>query len=324
MYEHKELKEKIFVTETSVDCPVKECNCKVDRQRKVFRKFNQFKCSEHKIYISHSTFEYENENENLLWTDEKDIELLDKIKKVKRESRMARNNSEDALTWNVFRYLDKNNQLSNFLSVVLGQEVTNSQLILWSYSETDNGSWPWLDSARIKFGENIKRGSEPDIIVLTDKTLFFIEAKLFSGNATSGSGDSLEKHLNNPKDYITGDNNWFFEVFASNYKPIVTDQKYELMRLWLLGSWIAKELNKEFHLVNLVLDRRETIIEDSFGKHIKKAENRHFSRITWESIYSFLKESAPKSNDTKKLKEYFENKTCGYNSKYILKKAFSI
>jgi len=100
----KELKEKIEITKTTVECPFKGCKEVVERQRRVFRKENRFKCSKHNIFISPSTFEYFDESDNFLWKEKSDIELFKKIKKVKRESRMARNNSEDKdIILNYFR-----------------------------------------------------------------------------------------------------------------------------------------------------------------------------------------------------------------------------
>lgn len=49
--------------------------------------------------MSPSTFEYDNYEENLLWKDSSDKKLLKEIINVKRESRMSRDNSEDAITF---------------------------------------------------------------------------------------------------------------------------------------------------------------------------------------------------------------------------------
>jgi len=86
MFGIKELKEKIEITKTTVECPVKCCKEKVERQRKFFRKEDRFRCPKHNIFISPSTFEYAAELDNLLWKERSDIELFKKIKKVKRES----------------------------------------------------------------------------------------------------------------------------------------------------------------------------------------------------------------------------------------------
>jgi hypothetical protein len=178
----EELKEKIEITPTRVECPVKECTVVIERQRQHFKKEDRFKCPTHKIYISPSTFEYQDYKDNLLWKDPEDTKLLEKIFKEKRESRMARDNSEDAVTWNVFRFLEKNNLAEELLTTVTGTAHRQAEIIYWSYSQKGEGSWSPLNKARTEFGEEIKRGSEPDITIQTDNALFFIEAKLSSGN----------------------------------------------------------------------------------------------------------------------------------------------
>jgi hypothetical protein len=105
----KDLKPKIKLTEDQVECPVKGCRQNVVRQRNSFRRAQEFQCPKHGIYISPSTFEYPEVKDNLLWKNQTDLDLLEALSGVKRESRMTRDNSEDALTWNVFRYLETAN-----------------------------------------------------------------------------------------------------------------------------------------------------------------------------------------------------------------------
>src|SRR5665647_908786 len=118
MYGLSDLKNAITVNEATVECPVKGCNHFVPRQRKIFKRLEEFKCPEHGIFVSPSTFEYQNKVENLLWKDATDQDLLfNGVFSVKRETeRIARDNSEDAVTWNVFRYLEKQKLLCGFLS----------------------------------------------------------------------------------------------------------------------------------------------------------------------------------------------------------------
>ena len=116
MYGYNSLKSQIHLSEDEVECPIKDCNKKVRRQRKVFRKEQEFKCPTHQIYISPSTFEYENEFQNLLWNDDSDKKYFSELKSFKRESRIARENSEDAVSFNIFRYLQKNKLLDSFLN----------------------------------------------------------------------------------------------------------------------------------------------------------------------------------------------------------------
>lgn len=319
MYDARTLKPHILVSETQVECPVRGCSQKVARQRQVFKSTSQFQCPEHQIYISPSTFEYPTELDNLLWKDEQDIALLENIKSVKRESRMARDNSEDALSWNVFRYLEKRGHLSAILSCIIGRNVGNLQLVYWSYSPCLQGVWPELTSARQEFGEQLQRSSEPDLIAFNDKVVLFVEAKFTASNETTPSDPE------NQKKYVTGGNSWYHQVFASDHNTIANDvQKYELLRYWLLGSWIAAQSERDFYLANLVRSEYEQDIEKLFGRHIRANAHRHFVRLTWEEIYQRTAEKIPSSAQRDSLLDYFQYKTVGYNRFGELQRAFSI
>ena len=325
----EELKERIEITETLVECPVKGCGEKVERQREVFKREERFKCPKHNIYISPSTFEYPFELDNILWKEKHDLDLFNRIKAVKRESRIARDNSEDAVSWNVFRFLERNNLVESTLSSIIGSTVKSSEVIYWSYSQLQQCAWDELLNARIEFGEAsnfedaISNGSEPDLIVKSENILCFIEAKLTADNKTPSKKEDAEEKAKNPKKYTTGGNNWFEKVFKSDYETVVLEQKYELLRFWLIGSWIATRLDLDFYLVNLVLSEREKDIEAVFNKHIRNNERRKFDRITWEDIYEHISNSNLSRGDKEVLTRYFKNKTIGYNKNGKLQRAFS-
>jgi len=315
----EELKESIGITETTVECPVKGCSEKIERQRKVFKREEKFKCPDHNVYISPSTFEYQSELDNLLWKDQADLDLFKMIRTVKRESRIARDNSEDAVTWNVFRFLERNNLVEKTLSPIIGVPLKSSEVIYWSYSQKENTSWSELNKARKEFGEEIIRSSEPDVIIKTDDTLFFIEAKLTAGNRT------VPSDMSNSKKYENCGENLFSKVFKSDYKAIAIDEKkYELLRFWLLGTWIAKQQDLDFYLVNLVLSEREKDIETIFKRHLYKNQKMKFIRIIWEDLYQQILNSGSPGIDEDMMIKYFRNKTIGYDGNGRLQKAFSI
>ena len=315
----KELKGSIEITETTVECPVKGCSEKVERQRGVFKPKKKFKCPKHNIYISPSTFEYQSELDNLLWKDKADLELFKKMKAVKRESRIARDRSEDAVTWNVFRFLERNNLVEESLSPIIGVTLKSSQVIYWSYSQTENSSWSQLDETRDEFGEEERRGSEPDIIIKTSNAIFFLEAKLTAGNET------VPSDMSNSKRYEIGGDKWFSKVFKSDYKTVaIVEKKYELLRFWLLGTWMAKQENLNFYLVNLVLSKQDKNIGTIFKRHICENQRMKFVRITWKDIYQQILNSDLPGRDKNKMIEYFRNKTIGYDSNGELQKAFLI
>jgi hypothetical protein len=307
MYGLSDLKQRVEVADKTVECPHKECRTKVRRARRGDRlRQTAFLCGRHQIYVSPSTFEYKDVSDNLLWHDQSDLELLACIKNVKRESRLARENSEDALTWNTFRYLEKTHQLSKFLSMFLGSEITNARPSYWSYSVSATGVCPSLQRTRTEFGERLKRSSEPDLVIESDKDLIWIEAKLGSGNNTTPS---------NPKrreGYLTGGKKWFKRAFVSDYRSVaIKARRYELMRLWLLGSWAAADQNHRFWLVNLVPERAA---ESGFQKHIAKLPNARFTCASWEQFYDWMRKHGQTGAKTATMIRYLEQKSAGYRN----------
>jgi hypothetical protein len=325
MFGLSNLKSTISVNEETVECPAKGCKHLVPRQRRVFRKLEVFKCPKHGIFISPSTFQYENRLENILWTNPEDQNLLfNGIFSVKRETeRIARDNSEDAVTWNVFRYLEKQNLIAGYLSNLVGYKVEDCEAIYWSYCQKQSNKHCWypLQQVREEFELNPAKGSEPDLIIKTKDTLFFIEAKLnASNNTTPSSTDPAVK-----RKYETGCECWYSQVFQSPFEKIaVADRKYELLRFWLLGSKIADRLHVKFYLVNLVPQEKETPIEPMFGKHIKENTERLFLRTTWEDIYRHIRKAGIACEDKETLLRYFSEKTVGYNQDRNLQRAFNI
>ena len=321
MFYFNDLRAERHVSGEHILCPVKGCSKQVERQKEQYQKVEAYKCPKHDIYISPSTFEYENYESNLLWFDSDDKTLLESIFAEKRESRMAREKSEDAVTWNVFRYLEKKDLLKPFLDSISSSGNEDARLIYWSFDQDSSGPYAPLVEAREEFGEKSNQGSEPDLIIEAKGNIYFIETKLDSGNK-GGPGKSTNK-----KKYETGGNNWFGEVFKSGAdfdKVAVTERFYELMRLWLLGTWIANEyLHRNFFLINLVMSRKERDIEDLFGRHVHYNETRAFKRLSWEQIYSLIERQAP-LDGRKEIVEYFHGKTLGYNSSGDLQRAFAV
>jgi hypothetical protein len=316
-----DLKPQFAMTETTVDCPVHGCSTVVQRRREGDGKpTHMFKCESCGIFVFPSTFEYVNDEDNLLWKAESDLTLLEQIKGSKAEThRLGRERSEDAVTWNVFRHFDRSDRLPAFLSHLTAEiPPEDCEVIYWSYSPMLGTPWSDLLKGRVEFGEapsltiaaTGKRVSEPDIILLTHDSVIFVEAKFTSGNKTSGDAVRVNEILSNSKRYLSGGNEWYQTVFSSDYPTVVRDQKYELLRFWLLGSWMADRLGKKFVLANLVRKTKETNIEKEFGKHISQTESRRFVRWEWESLGPLLENL--NDNGSLQLLTYLKNKTIGF------------
>lgn len=313
------LKASIAVTTSSVECPVKGCQRRVERQRGRFKNEARFRCPEHGITISPSTFEYPSISGNVLNAGKAEMKLLQAVQGVKRECRMARDKSEDALTWNVFRFLEGRGLLTGWAEAMLGVRLVKPEVIYWSCLPTGPSprAWAPLLDARVEFGEAggfhaaLKRGSEPDLVIVDDNNVVFIEAKLTASNKTPGGKGDAAVRAANPKSYISGGSGWFRSVFCADYATIVLDRKYELLRFWLIGTWIARSSGRRFHLANLGRARAERDIEAAFGRYIRSGDVGSFRRATWEDVWAFVASSGdPKRGQ---LARYLENKTVGYS-----------
>ena len=318
-----DLKDQFALTPTVVECPVRGCSTRLDRrQRADAVQDHRFLCDQCKIWVYPSTFEYVDEKRNLLWKDKDDEALLTEIKRYKAEvDRLGRERSEDAVSWNVFRHFDRTRQLGSLLTHLgISGAVETCKVIYWSYSADCGNPWPLLLEARKEFGEaeslreaetKIKGVSEPDIILLTTHSLIFVEAKFGSDNKTSGKVEQVTQRVANPKRYCSGGGGWYRSVFNAEYATVVEDQKYELLRFWLLGSWLAeKKLGRNFILANLVREQKETGIEKEYGRHILQTESRRFVRWTWESLGSLLNRLG--DQDSARLRSYLVQKTIGF------------
>jgi hypothetical protein len=334
MFGLEELKKKIEVKGDTIICPVIGCENQVrkmtngvlksldaylEKGESNREKFDQCLCKEHKIYITPTTFIYEDLRDNLLCYDA-DKDFLDKIVVAKRiKAQLHHDKSEDAVSWNVFRSLERSKLLSGFLEGLHNSPVESPEVIYWSYSQSQQKVWNELEKARAEFGESPQRSSEPDIIVKSNNILFFIEAKLMATTKI----DFNKSHTEEDKEerirrYSKGDR--FLKRPVEN---IIDAGYYQLMRFWIIGSSIAERLNLDFYLVNLVLSGKEEDIEGDFKGCIKETQRKKFIRITWEDMYKHISSSVSSKRD-KDIIRYFRNKSIGYDGNGELQKAFSI
>ena len=233
---------------------------------------------------------------------------------------MHHDKSEDAVSWNVFRFLEKTKLVSGFLEGLHNSPVKTPEVIYWSYSQSQQKVWNELEKARAKFGERPQRSSEPDLVVKSDDVLFFIEAKLTAPNKIDfNKNHTAEDKAERVRRYSKGDH--FLKQPVEN---IMDAGYYQLMRFWLIGAWIAKNENLNFYLLNLVRKSEEKDIESEFGKYINQNEKRKFMRVTWEDIYKYVSTTGLLGEDKDKMLGYFRNKTIGYDRNGELQKAFSI
>lgn len=313
------LKPHIAISDKNIECPVQGCDKYVPRQRGRFVREEKFQCPIHKIYISPSTFEYPKWIDNLLWTAPEDLVLLNGILSVKRENRIARSNSEDALTWNVFRYLEKSGILEEILSRIIGRNLQNTKSFFWTYDAQSHTAWQDLKTYSEIFGEKPGFGTEPDLIIRTEEMLCFIEVKLGS------SHDTTPSNANVGTIYTSAVNGWYQKVFKADFKTVALLQKrYELLRQWLIGSRMADRSDRKFLLLTVNPQTQSAQAIQPFSSLIQQNEERQFSCLSWEDIYQFVSRFGPPTRDTLLLLTYLNNKTLSYDKNGCLQKAFNL
>jgi hypothetical protein len=326
-YGTDDLREERIVSETAVTCHVSGCPTTVARQRWFFQASDEFLCRDHGIYLSPTTFQYAEPTRNLLWRYADDCHLLASIAKTKRTTaRLGRECDEDALTWNVVRAFEREGRVRRLAEILLSERCQfplcgEPEVIYWGTQGAR--LWPCLAAAQREFGEPVHRGTEPDLALWwPGRLLVFVEAKFCAGNKTRPSV-MRDRPDHRPCAYRRS--GYFDQVFTADYNQIaVENQKYELMRNWLLGSWIAMRGGAGFALVNLVRSAAEHHIETEFGDDLcRQQADRIFVRSTWESIWEALPSAGLPEDTARTLDTYFCTKSAGYDHNGKLRKAFT-
>jgi len=287
-----------------IRCHVKDC-----REVVLLAKGSQWKrtrdnlCPNHQLFIHRRTYRFDDTamgwQRNFLATV-RDTDHLEAIRRTKVEQRWGFENSEDALTWNVFRTFEKASKLPQLVKVLTGErlEMTGPiEVIPWGYHI--GGPWEPLEKARDFFERGKEIPTEPDIVLLNQSGLVFIEAKF--GSLNKGK----EKDI---KSYEKG--GFFKRHFTT--RDLASVRYAQLVRHFLFAAWIAEQLGlSQFMLVNLV--RRSSQQEagntsPNFGRDYLKEPER-FRQGTWEEIYDAFLHSNDLSPEMDLLRRYFENKT---------------
>lgn len=104
----------------------------------------------------------------------------------------------------------------------------------------------------------------------------------------------------------------------------MTLRRYELLRLWLLGTWAAAKHGKRFELVNLVRQGSEEDGPVFAEAHFDTTPARRFHRATWESIHDLVAAASSPTASDLRLTDYLRTKSLGYSSSGKLVKAFAL
>lgn len=179
--------------------------------------------------------------------------------------------SEDALTWIFIRYFINENKL-DVLKKVYSLKSPIREILLWGVPQIDDNSPSRENLSSICKCLKESKGSysEPDIVIITDTEIRFIEVKLKSPNAKSADSRKFKKYINN--------------AFYSDKEMLINSKHYELARNWTIGNMFAEY--KDFKLINQgperLFNNNDNNLLQKFEKSLSKPTS--FEKLSWEKI----------------------------------------
>lgn len=269
--------------------------------------------------------------------------VLDNPKKAETH-RLGHETSEDALSWNVLAPLLQAGRLGFALQCLsrnrLAVPDSSPELYLWgSRIDLTAGTfneYQALLAARKHFESDIRKfPTEPDIMLVTDRVVMCIEAKLTSGNPLAATRESTSEAGAKPKTR-EGIVKRYYDSFpwAKQYidrqKLMESELHSQLFRNVIFSAWMAELEGKDWHVVNLASSTQwsprlqVSTMQSNYDFHnptgaiagyLSRDLQDHFTFYTWEELYREVVQGHP---GLEELTAYLHGKTAH------LKRAFDI
>jgi hypothetical protein len=222
--------------------------------------------------------------------------------------RLGHENSEDALTWNVFRSLQEAGFLHALTPLLCDcREPVEPTLYLWGrrVDGSEIGPFEELAAARQGFEPTHRQQTEPDVVLrLPGWGWVFVEAKFGSPVTTARKAEKMEAWLRRYADRASGliDLDGIADVgLPPNKFP------EQLLRNAVFASWVARRTGEEAHVVLLAREREMTPVEEWFDRCVAEDAGVTLSRLSWEEIYQALSDHEALGM----LRAYLEGKSYG-------------
>lgn len=310
-----------------VPCPVAGCDfvarrmtksgSNLDARRDEFENQKElYMCPRHRIFISPTTFEYENPECSLLWGDDDELRLArflaDPANGKRTWTRLGRERDEDSVTWNVFRYLVRNNLMDEFLAHLVPDRLrvgmVHEKTVFWSVDLESQSVLAELKGARNAIGEKPGSDSEPDLIIVTNSKVIVLEVKVGS-SAITKPGKGITSRYN------AAFNEYGDAIFkCSSVEDSVDAIGYELFRFLLLTRALEQKFNRPAELVLLTRDEADPGLIPAIDRVLRDPGD--IKIITWTQVAKAL--ASLKVDDTyenKIVRRYLDSKTLGYDSR---------
>lgn len=226
--------------------------------------------------------------------------------------RLGYENSEDALTWNVFRSLQEAGELPLAVRTLTGIEPSKDpELYLWGrhIDLERTGKWKDLAEARNAIEPRAGQQTEPDCCIhLPGQAWLFIEAKFGSPTATKATDAARAAWI----DYYETTCPGVFDRAAILRTPAKRFPEQLLRNVALALN--VRDPGEKVIVVALVRDADKTSADVCARECLDWQTDADVRQATWESLYAAL----PARPALDLLKRYFEDKS------YQLRPAFSL
>ncbi len=247
-------------------------------------------CPDHKIRChSSGTYSYADVRGNLIVDAELFATRVVGHPFKYETDRIGNENSEDALTWNVFRSFQHEKCLHRVAELIIGQAIKDEpQLYLWGLRLSDNSFEPWdlLIAARTRFESHLpveRPQTEHDIALhLPGKYLILIEAKFTSPNTFYTEGPRRNK-LSLTKNELL-DLYWDHMTKTLNLEKAhaVNRVPYQLWRNLIFAEWMASKDSSSTKPFLASLTREDHEVESCREFRSLLNDEACFTHISWE------------------------------------------
>lgn len=232
-------------------------------------------------------------------------EALSGVWKKAETRRLGWENSEDALTWNVFRILQEWGSLQWLTSAAgIPHSPQNPDLYLWGRRVEIDGTkeWPRLREVRREFEQDKRIQTEPDAVVhFPHWGWLFVEAKLSSKTTTYATKPERVDEWRCR--YARRCPATFDEKSITNTRGARFPE--QLLRNIAFASQIPTAGERAM-VVALVRELDQTPIENWVKPCLTKDCAVQFRRLTWEGLYRSF---PPGQRGSDLIRRYLMNKT---------------
>ena len=236
-------------------------------------------------------------------------------------------NSEDALTWNVFRSLQEAGRLKDAARLGTGLDLPDEpRLYLWGLSLSDDRlePWPLLVEARRQFESAlpVKRPpTEPDIVLhLPGRYLLLIEAKFMSANPSYEDGPRRDAESVTKGELLDIYRDPALQILDAGRARAADRVYYQLWRNTVFAEWMAGQAGDGtvgYH-ANLTREGAEIDSCREFRSLLRPGFEGRFAHLAWEQLYH----EVVGRTELEMMRRYLENKTAGLRPAFCINTGF--